>query len=132
MKDSKKYILWIIFILLTFFLIFPECKTLVISGYEDKDNDRNRDREKDRDRDRPHQREIRVGDVITVTGRVGREGNHYSISDVNSSNTFVLLGLGGNEKNTLYKNEGDVVKIRLKIVSVESRNSYSANCIEIY
>jgi DNA/RNA endonuclease YhcR with UshA esterase domain len=125
MNNSKKNIAIIILLVIGALLLFSACRTIVIHS----DNDDGSRPPKKPDKPESH---ISVGDVITVRGRVERERNHYYIHDINSSRTFRVVDLSQQEKNALYEREGDVVKIKLKVSSVESRYSIVAHFVKLY
>jgi hypothetical protein len=131
MTNSKYQALLVLFLLLGIFLLFSACRTIVISD-DDSSGGTVRPHKPDHNPPPKPERGIRKGDVVTVTGRVERDGNHYYIHDVNSSRTFRLVSLGQHEKNALYKRDGDVVKIRMKVISVESNFSFVTEFISLY
>jgi hypothetical protein len=130
MKNTKKNIAVAIILILGVLLLFSACRTIVIhSDYDDDDDSRPHPKPKPKPKPKPH---ISVGDVVIVTGRVERDRNHYYIHDVNSSRTFRIVQLNQQEKNALYERDGEVVKIKLKVTSVESRYSIVAHYVKLY
>jgi hypothetical protein len=131
MTNSKHQVLLILILLLGIFLLFSACRTIIVDTGS-HDNGTVKPHKPNHNPPPQHEQGLRKGDVVTVTGRVDRDGNHYNIHDVDSSRTFRLVSLGQREKNALYKREGDVVRIRIKIISVESRYSYVAEFISLH
>jgi DNA/RNA endonuclease YhcR with UshA esterase domain len=131
MTNSKNHVLLIIMLIAGILLFFSACRTILIDSGS-HDNGTVKPHKPDHNPPPKPEKGISKGDVITVTGRVERNGNQYYIHDVNSSRTFRIVSLGQHEKNALYKREGDVVKIRLKVVSVESKFSYVTEFITLY
>jgi len=128
MKNSKMNIAVVIFLVIGVFLLFSACRTIVIHGDDDGGS---RPPKKPDKPDKPD-KHISKGDVIIVTGRVEREKNYYYIHDVNSSRSFRVVGLSQGEKNALYERDGEVVKIKLKVTSVESKHSYVTHFVKLY
>jgi hypothetical protein len=125
MNNSKINSVIIILLIIAVLFVFSACRTIVVHSDDDDDDGGSRPPKKPKNG-------ISKGDVITVRGRVERDGNNFYIHDVNSSNTFKMVGLSKGEKAALYKRQEDVIKIRIKIVSVGSKHFYNASVINIY
>ena len=128
MKNTRMNIALAILLILGVLLLFSACRTIVIhSDYDDDDGSRPHPKPKPKP-----ERGISAGDVVIVTGRVERDRNHYYIHDVNSSRTFRVVQLNQQEKNALYERDGEVIKIKLKVTSVESKYSIVAHFVKLY
>jgi hypothetical protein len=109
MTNSKHQALLILILLLGIFLLFSACRTIIVDTGS-HDNGTVKPHKPDHNPPPQHEQGLRKGDVVT----------------------FRLVSLGQREKNALYKREGDVVRIRIKIISVESRYSYVAEFISLH
>ncbi len=128
MTNRRNHFLKVLVLILSVFVLFSACRTIVIDSGGSSNGGK-----PVRPHKPPHkpERGIRKGDVVTVTGRVERDGNHYYIHDVNASRTFRVVSLGQHEKNALYKRDGKIVRIRLKVISVESRGSFVTHFVSL-
>ena len=126
MKISKKNFVIIILLILAAFALISACRTIIVHADDDYDDDY-----KPKPKPKPKPR-IRVGSIVVVTGSVERQKNRYYIHDTRSSKSFRVVDLSKSEKKALYKREGDVVKIKLKVVSVESKTFFVARIVKLY
>jgi hypothetical protein len=71
------------------------------------------------------------GEVVVITGRVVHSGNQSYLEDQASDEVFRFVGLQKDEAATLTRLAGHVVRIRLKIISVESAKAMNAQLVAI-
>lgn len=71
------------------------------------------------------------GEVVVITGKVVHSGNKSYVEDQTSGDVFRFVGLQKDEAAALARLAGRVVRVRLKIISVESAKAMNAQLVAI-
>ncbi len=67
------------------------------------------------------------GSVVEVVGVIRVERNSIYLEDDASEAVFMFVGLGRDDSNTLSRNEGKRIKIRLKVISLNEGTRINAD-----
>jgi hypothetical protein len=71
------------------------------------------------------------GEVVVITGKVVHSGNKSYLEDRTSGDVFRFVGLRKDEAAALARLAGRIVRVRLRIISVESAKAINAQLIAI-
>jgi hypothetical protein len=71
------------------------------------------------------------GEVVVITGKVVHGGNKSYLEDRTSGDVFRFVGLRKDEAEALARLAGRIVRVRLRIISVESAKAINAQLIAI-
>ena len=71
------------------------------------------------------------GAIVVIVGKIDVRGKEISLEDQSSDNVYRFVGLKKDETISLERLEGRVVRIRLKIISMESAKGINAQLIDI-
>lgn len=70
------------------------------------------------------------GQVVDILGSVEVDKHQITIVDRSSSALFRLVGLRPDEQKSLAKLAGEIVKLRLKVISTESSHAFRAQLVQ--
>jgi hypothetical protein len=70
------------------------------------------------------------GQVADILGRVEVDKHQITIVDQSSSALFRLVGLRSDEQKSLANLAGEIVRLRLKVISTESAHAFRAQLVQ--
>ena len=124
-KNAKRSILLIAAVALA--LGVAGCGTLFFSATLGPDREAPKHVPNKPDRDRPL---FQKGQVVGIRGRIVVNKHQVMLEDQNSPAVFRLVGLRPEQRKALSRRAGEIIWVRLKVISMESARVYNARLLE--
>jgi hypothetical protein len=71
------------------------------------------------------------GQVLDIRGRITADRNQIMVQDQNSPAVFRLVSLRPEQRRDLLRRSGDLIVVRLRVISIQSARVYTARVLEM-